>query len=214
MAGPARGGKPGGGSPGGPPVPPPERPPDPCSRVWRARPGGASGRVDPQWPRSSPAPCGPRPPRVSSRPPPRPTWIAARLPRVLTMRRLLPLVLIGCAFGCNRLGPAPAVAPPAPAPTEGSDSFPSKAEVLDYLDGKPMPLALAGPEAKAGNTVTLRRDQIDALQVDRGGSSVNGGPWLTSITFLANTPEGKYAVRAQVQHRRVEGKRAFFGGEV
>ena len=129
------------------------------------------------------------------------------------MKRLLPLVLVGCAFGCNRMGPAPAVAPPAPAPAEGSDSYPSKAEVLDYVDGKPMPLALTGPDAKADNTVALRRDQIDALEVDRGGSSADGGPWLTSVTFLADTPRGKYAVRAQVQHRRVEDKRAFFGVE-
>jgi hypothetical protein len=127
------------------------------------------------------------------------------------VKRLLPLVLVGCAFGCNRVGPAPAVAPPAPA--EGADAYPSKAEVLDYLDGKPMPLALIGPDAKADNTVTLRRDQIDALEVDRGGSAVNGGPWMTSVTFLANTPQGKYAVRAQVLHRRVEDKRAFFGVE-
>jgi hypothetical protein len=130
------------------------------------------------------------------------------------MKRLLPLVLLGCLVGCNRLGPAPAVTPPAPAPAaDGSDGYPSKAEVLDYLDGKPMPLALAGPDAKPGNTVTLRPDHIDALQVEQGGVAVDGGPWKTSVTFLVHTPEGKYAVRAQVLHRRVEDKRAFFGLE-
>jgi hypothetical protein len=126
------------------------------------------------------------------------------------MKCLSLVLLIGCAFGCNRVGQTAAVGPSA---ANGSDAYPAKDEVLEYLDGKAMPLALSSPEAKAGSTVTLRRDQIEALEVQSSGTSVNGGPWNSSITFLVNTSNGKYAVRADVLHRRVEDKRAFFGLE-
>jgi hypothetical protein len=129
------------------------------------------------------------------------------------MKRLILFVLFACSIGCTRVGSTAGVAPAAPAPVEAADGHPSKAEVLDYLDGKPMPLALSGPEAKADNTVTLQKGEIDALEVEQAGTSVDGGPWVTKITFLVNSATGKYAVRAEVKHRRVENKRAFFGLE-
>ena len=124
------------------------------------------------------------------------------------MKRLILVMLFACAFGCTRVGSTAGT-----GSDEAADSYPSKAEVLDYLNGKPMPLALSGPEAKAENMVTLQKGEIHALEVQKAGTSVDNGPWVTSITFLIDTATGKYAVRAEVKHRRVENQRAFFGLE-
>jgi len=89
------------------------------------------------------------------------------------------------AVGCNwqaKTAPAPVPSPaPAAGATGGSEAYPSKDEVLDYLD-----------------------------EVDQGGTSVGDGPWSTKVTFIAKSGMERYAVKMSVQHRRVENKRAFF----
>lgn len=128
------------------------------------------------------------------------------------MKRLLLVLLLSSAVACQRPTTNSAGSPPSPTPGEtSSDGYPSKEELLTYLEGKSMPLVVGQSDAKPADSIVLHREQIEALSVSQGGYSVNGGPWNTSVTFLVNTEKGKYAVVADVQHRRVENKRAFFG---
>lgn len=132
------------------------------------------------------------------------------------MNRAVPVLLLVAVVGCNRpAAPIPVTTASTVTPQDnGSDGYPSKAEVLDYLDGKEMPLNPKGrPDGKPGETVTLRKDRIEALTVDQSGTSFDNGPWQTRITFIVEAANARYAVRGTVQHRRVENKRAFFGIE-
>jgi hypothetical protein len=117
------------------------------------------------------------------------------------------------ATGCNR----PAATPGLPTSTTGGGpdtSYPTKDEVLTYLDGKTMPTRLPVQQGDMPDKdLLLKRDQITALEVDQKAMKFDDGPWLTDLTFLVNGPEARYAVRATVKHRQVEGKRAFFGVE-
>jgi hypothetical protein len=63
----------------------------------------------------------------------------------------------------------------------------------------------------ADKGVVLKRDQIAALEVEQKNVKFDDGPWMTDVTFLVTAPDARYAVRATVKHRQVEGKRAFFG---
>jgi hypothetical protein len=138
---------------------------------------------------------------------------------ITPMMRVLPVLLVVAVVGCNRLAPtnpaiAPSNGPVTPAQDGGSEGYPSKAEVLDYLDGKELPLHPKDqPNGKPSETVTLRKDRIEALSVEQSGTSFDNGPWQTRITFIVEAGNAKYGVRATVQHRRVENKRAFFGIE-
>jgi hypothetical protein len=125
--------------------------------------------------------------------------------------RSLGIFLFATAFaiGCNRVGPNGASAPGAVPATDPEANYPTRSEIIDYLDGKTMPSRVPADPKDAG--ILIRRDQIDALEVEKRASRINDGPWSTDVTFLLKTPDGKYAVRATVEHRRVEGKRAFFG---
>jgi hypothetical protein len=80
--------------------------------------------------------------------------------------------------------------------------------VLAYLDGKV--IALTGPD-KVGKPYTLKKDQVEALEVGQNAGSVNDGPWTTTVTFIANTDKGRYAVKCRVHYRMIEEKCAFFG---
>ena len=93
------------------------------------------------------------------------------------------------------------------SPAGTPNTYPSKDEVLDYLDGKTIAQSLE----KGAPRFVLKRDQVEALEVDKSATSVGDGPWVTSVTFIANAGDGRYAVKLTVQHRRVEDKRAFFG---
>ena len=122
-------------------------------------------------------------------------------------------VLSLSAVGCNwqaKTAPAPVPSPaPAAVSTAGSEAYPSKDEVLDYLDGKT--IARPDPSGKSEPRFIFSRGSVEALEVDQGGTSVGDGPWTTRVTFIAKTGMERYAVKMSVQHRRVENKRAFFG---
>jgi hypothetical protein len=133
---------------------------------------------------------------------------------MLRLAIVLVVLALG-AIGCDRRTvPAVAVGParPGATPAESSESYPSKEEVLDYLDGKT--ISRTDPPAKDELQFTLRRDQIEALEVDKSGTSVGDGPWTTTVTFIAKADETRYAVKLTVKHRRIEDKRAFFGFHV
>lgn len=125
---------------------------------------------------------------------------------------LLGVLTLGI-LGCNwqaKTAPAPAPGPAPSAVTTGSsEAYPSKDEVIDYLDGKT--IARPDPSGKSEPRFVFARDSIEALEVDQGGTSVGDGPWSTKVTFIAKSGMERYAVKMTVQHRRVENKRAFFG---
>jgi hypothetical protein len=101
------------------------------------------------------------------------------------------------------------------APPGEARSYPSKEEVLAYLDGKTVDLA--GPNRtseKAEKPCTLERDQIEALEVEQSSVRINDGPRNTTVTFLLDSDQGRYAVKFWVYYRWVEKKCAFFGFEV
>jgi hypothetical protein len=130
-------------------------------------------------------------------------------------RLLFVFALVLPALSCL---PGPTVRVPGPAATQkdtGSDAWPSSEEVLEYLDGKKLPLEVKDGNPDFGHSVTMQRVNIVALEVSHGGAHAGGEPWSTSITFIYDAPgDGKYAVDGRVQHRKVADKRAFFGFDV
>lgn len=136
------------------------------------------------------------------------------------MRNTLFILCLFFIFGGIACRPASlptgaSVAPPTPAPTTQSEAWPSKDEVLAYLDGKPISLAESSdsPE-KDKKRHTIKKDQIEVLQVTTAGSHSGGEPWSTEINFVINTGEARYAVVGRVEHKLIESKRAFFGFQV
>jgi hypothetical protein len=106
--------------------------------------------------------------------------------------------------------------PEARANPRTEDSpYPSKQEIIDYLDFKPITLSDKGPKPDQGGwSHTIRRGQIEALAVDQSSWSINDGPKHTDVTFILNSDNGRYAVKVAVAYRRIEKKCAFFGFEV
>lgn len=81
---------------------------------------------------------------------------------------------------------------------------------MECLDGRAIALTDSG---KPDKPYTLKRDQIEALAVGPGGSSVNDEPWTTNVTFIVRTDQGRYAIRGAVRYRIVEERCAFYGFE-
>jgi hypothetical protein len=92
---------------------------------------------------------------------------------------------------------------------------PTQEEVLDYLDGKD--IALSDPETgsdRAAKSWTLKRSQIDALEVAQNKATPAGEPSISGVTFIFNSDRGRYAVHGVVSYRFVQEKCAFFGFKV
>ncbi len=93
-----------------------------------------------------------------------------------------------------------------------SDDYPSKEELLAYLDGKSIKLTESGKPEK---TVVLNRGQIDGVQVEQSVSSGASHPWgSTPVNLVIRADDERYAVRLSVLHQRIEGKRVFKSFEV
>jgi hypothetical protein len=123
---------------------------------------------------------------------------------------LLSLVPLGCQ---PTTATFTAVAP-SPKAKGPSQAYPTKEEVLDYLDGKTISLDAPEAPAKEKAQLVVKRNQIEALEVSDSGSKLGDGPWVTGVTFLLKTDQGSYAVKMTVQHQLVDDKRAFFGFRV
>jgi hypothetical protein len=125
---------------------------------------------------------------------------------------VFPLALLAASCGP---GKGHDTAPGGNTASQGSEAWPSEDEVRTYLDGKSLPLKVeGGAPAADGPSVTIRGGNIKALEVTQGGVQGNGGPWSTRVTFLYDDQGTKYAVEANVQHRKVKDQRAFFGFDV
>ena len=90
------------------------------------------------------------------------------------------------------------------------EPYPSRAEVLAYLDGK----TIRSPKsAQPEISLTLKKDQIETLVVSQ--SRISGGElWSTPVQFIVVTEKHRYAVEARVSHNWIEGKRVFYGIEI
>jgi hypothetical protein len=86
---------------------------------------------------------------------------------------------------------------------DGSAS-PTNTEVLAYLDGKSLPIAL-----RRNQPCLIRLDGIEALSVARSGIHADVGLWSTAISFVYNNGQARYNVEARVTHR-VDGEQRVF----
>lgn len=130
----------------------------------------------------------------------------------MRLAALVFLVLAVFGGGCQRSLPIPGA---GTTKEPRSSSFPSKAEVLEYLDGKTISLTKPMKTPEKGNPAfVLKKDQIEALEVGSNAGRIGDGPWTTTVTFIAKTDQGRYAINCDVHYRIVEGKCAFFGLDV
>jgi hypothetical protein len=124
------------------------------------------------------------------------------------------LVLLAASCGPGQRPGTPAGAGGTSA-RGGSDGWPTEEEARAYLDGKALPLKVqGGVPVPDGQSITIHRERIAALEVSQSGSQVNGEPWSTQVTFIYDDHGSKYAVEATVHHRKVADQRAFFGFDV
>jgi hypothetical protein len=126
-------------------------------------------------------------------------------------------VLLVLAFALPALacGPGQSSSQPAAPADTAADAWPTDEEVREYLDGKSLPLQPEqGNGGKQGPSLTIRRANITALEVNKSGARAGGEPWSTSATFIYDDRGTKYAVEVRVNHRKVAGQRAFFGFDV
>jgi hypothetical protein len=105
--------------------------------------------------------------------------------------------------------------PTTPKSESNSDGWPTDDEVRDYLDGKTLSLPAEPRDGgKQGPPITIHKANIVALEVSNSGVQVAGEPWSTPVTFIYDDLGKKYAIEVRVSHRKVAGKRAFFGLDV
>jgi hypothetical protein len=107
---------------------------------------------------------------------------------------------------------------PAPrvlVPNEPSSSYPTREEVSEYLEGKSIPLTgVNKPNERDPKLYTLKKGDIEALEVEQSASQINDSPWRTTINFITKTDDGRYAIKGRLSYRRVEKKCAFYGFEI
>jgi hypothetical protein len=111
-------------------------------------------------------------------------------------------------------GPGPA-AEQRNTPGKTRDDYPTKEEVLDYLDGKA--IVLSDPQTGSERTAkscTLQRSQIEALEVARNKETPLGQASISGVTFILNSDQGRYAVHGLVSYRLVQEQCAFVGFKV
>src|SRR5947209_8591513 len=126
------------------------------------------------------------------------------------MRLLIPILIAAAAVtGCDSYSTTTSPAPAA----RGNEAWPTRDEVLAYLDGKAIPLTSdpAGGAAEVRKW-TFRPDRVEAVEVVHEGSH-SGGPWTTPVHLIVDTDDGQFAVTLQVSHQLIECRRAFYGYE-
>jgi hypothetical protein len=81
---------------------------------------------------------------------------------------------------------------------------PTNAEVLAYLEGKPLPVENLGKKP-----AVIRLEGIEALSVRSGGARSVCGWMVTAISFIYNTSRGRYTVEAALEHQTAGTQRVF-----
>ena len=106
------------------------------------------------------------------------------------------LAVIG-SFGCQGAKP---------------DERLTRDEMLSLLDGQA--ISLVPPRSTRpteDKPLTLRKDQIEALEIGQTGTNNNGPvPVMTAkVSFLVRADKGRYAIDGTVSHRLIEDKRVY-----
>ena len=131
---------------------------------------------------------------------------------------LLAVVIAGVSFGAGALVDrwllsvtrSDPVAPIPQNPASVNQRLqPSKEEVLAYLDGKTI-----HPPGADKSEITLKKEQIRALEVETSSSRAGNEPWSTAVRFVVTTDQGRYAVEIWVRHNTVENERVIYGFDV
>jgi hypothetical protein len=94
-----------------------------------------------------------------------------------------------------------------------AETTPTKEEIAGYLNGKTLPLPETDSVALQGNASSkscILKDGLEALEKGNGWS-YNNEPWTTPIVFLYSDGDARYAVEADIYHKPVGDKTAFFG---
>jgi hypothetical protein len=99
--------------------------------------------------------------------------------------------------------------PPARPVLDRPERWPTNAEVLNYLEGKPLHV----PQSE-NRPLLVNLDGIEALSVGRNGCGADRGAWSTPISFVYNTTRKRYQVDAVVAHQMVDDRRVFTALEI
>jgi hypothetical protein len=129
------------------------------------------------------------------------------------MRRAVVLVLLlGTGILCLACGggaPKPST-PVSKKVDTHDDAYPSEDEVRAFLEGKSATLNDPSDRKKTGPTITLSKDNIEALEVDKRADLSETPPWKASLVKLVvKTEKGKFFVEVVVLHQKVGEKRVF-----
>jgi hypothetical protein len=130
---------------------------------------------------------------------------------VVALILVLPVVCASCSYNPGKSS-APADLRTSSAPAEGTDSTPTKEELLIYLHGKTVDVGQRSTDKGKKTSFSIDRTKITALELGTSSYKANDEPWHSSCTFLYDAGDGvRYAVEADFEHRKVDNKRAFFG---
>lgn len=127
------------------------------------------------------------------------------------------LVAVGCSPTPPNTQPEPTQNTlPATTPVEDSMWAWLKSEdATEYLIGKSLPLTVPSAGQPAGPSLTLTRDNLEAVdaihQIDSGATA----PWgSTPVDLIVRSGQDRYVIRIRILHRLVNGKRVFKEFEV
>jgi hypothetical protein len=133
------------------------------------------------------------------------------------MRKNLPIFtgVIGLLVGGGAgflLARSVYLTPTAPTDRPG---VPTREQLLNYLDGQafnlPTPNDKGDPRE---HSHTLRREQIEAFEVDTRATRINSEPWTVEVKMVLNTGQGRYVIGVEVQNELIENERVFYGYQV
>lgn len=119
------------------------------------------------------------------------------------MKSRIVLMLLLLSVSCRSHVPSAFSVPGDP------ERSPTNAEVLAYLEGKPLRVSQPG-----NAPIFVQLVGIEALSVARNGGRTGDGAWSTPISFVYNTGRKRYTVEAVVQHQTIGNQRVFSALEI
>lgn len=112
--------------------------------------------------------------------------------------------------------PSPTSADPTPTSAKSDEYFyPKKDDVIEYLVGKSITLATPVDGRATGPSVTLTRENMEAVEVQHRADSGASAPWSsTPVDLVVGVSKDRFIVQLRVLHRLIDGKRFFKEFEV
>lgn len=119
---------------------------------------------------------------------------SGKMPRMRQLAFLVIFALVSCGRQTA----------PVAAPAATDNVAPTNAEILAYLEDKPLPISKPG-----GQSYRIHLEGIEALSVRTDSIRSDAGPWQTGISFIYNTWRARYAIEAVVVHETIGAQRVF-----